>query len=145
MQNFSKIKVTITVLHSKNKIMSVFPPIQNISIFFPFVTAELMLLSCFYMKHKTKLKCKRNMASFTHVVVTMHSYQLKCLTELMLVMRKQHSTATVNLVTLYFQHITIVEYQHVIAITSLFPKLILLYIANMLLGIKCSVTLLRNV
>ena len=27
-QNFSKIKVTITVLHSKNKIMSVFPPIR---------------------------------------------------------------------------------------------------------------------
>ena len=33
-----------------------------------------------------------------------YSYQLKCLThELMLVMRKQHNTATVNLVTLYFQ------------------------------------------
>ena len=34
----------------------------------------------------------------------MDSYQLKCLThELMLVIHKQHSTVTVNLVTLYFQ------------------------------------------
>ena len=43
----------------------------------------------------------------------MHSYQSKYLMrELTLVMRKQHSTATVNLVTLYFQLtlITIVEY-----------------------------------
>ena len=33
-----------------------------------------------------------------------YSYQLKCLTrELMLVMRKQHSTYKVNLVTPYFQ------------------------------------------
>ena len=40
----------------------------------------------------------------THVILTMHSDQLKCLTrELTLVMRKQRSTATVNLVTLYFQ------------------------------------------
>ena len=49
----------------------------------------------------------------THVILMMHSYQLKCLTrELMLVMRKQHSTATVNLHgnILFSAYITIVEY-----------------------------------
>ena len=56
------------------------------------------------MKRKAKLKCKRNVALLTHVILKMHSYQLKCLSrELTLVMCKQHSTATVNLVTLYFQ------------------------------------------
>ena len=64
MQNFSKIKVTITVLHSKNKKMSVFPPTQNIAVFSPFVTAQLMPLSYFHMKHKTKLKCKQNVALY---------------------------------------------------------------------------------
>ena len=70
-----------------------------------FFTAELMPLSCFYMKHKTKLKCKRYMALYNpRDLNDTYSYQLKCLMrELTLVMRKQHSTATVNLVTLYFQ------------------------------------------
>ena len=57
------------------------------------------------MKHKTKLICNRNVALYNpRDLNDAYSYQLKCLTrELTLVMRKQHSTATVNLVTLYFQ------------------------------------------
>ena len=57
------------------------------------------------MKYKTKLKCKRNVALYNQRDLNdAYSYQLKCLTrELTLVMRKQHSTVTVSLVTLYFQ------------------------------------------
>ena len=65
------------------------------------------------MKHKTKLKCKQNVALLTYLILMMHSYQLKFLThELTLVMRKQYGTATVNLVanTLFSTHITTVEY-----------------------------------
>ena len=63
MQNFSKIKVTNTVLHGKNEIMSVFPPIART------LPSSLLCYSrmpFFHMKlkHETKLKCKRNVVLY---------------------------------------------------------------------------------
>ena len=48
----------------QNKTISAFPRIWNIAVFSAFVTAELMPLSCFHMKHKTKVKCKQNVALY---------------------------------------------------------------------------------
>ena len=89
MKNFSsKIKVTITV----------FPPIEYCRLL-SFCYSKMPF---FHIKHETKLKHKRNVALYNPRDLT-DAYQLKCLTrELTLVMHKQHSTATVNLVTLYF-------------------------------------------
>ena len=57
----------------------------------------------FHMKHAAKLKRNRNAALYKTCDLN-EPFQLRCLThELTLVMYKQHSTATVNLVTLYFQ------------------------------------------
>ena len=57
----------------------------------------------FHMKHETKPKRKWNVALYNPCDLD-DAYQLKCLArELMLVMHKQYSIATVNLVTLYFQ------------------------------------------
>ena len=55
------------------------------------------------MKIETKLKHKQNVSQYNpHDLNDAH--QLKYLMhEMTLAMRKQHSTATVNLVTLYFQ------------------------------------------
>ena len=63
MQTSAKLKLQLQSYTAK-KIMSVFPRTQNKSVFSPFVTAELMPLSYFHMKHKTKLKCKQNVALY---------------------------------------------------------------------------------
>ena len=79
--------------------MSAFPPIEH---------CRLLSFCCskmpfFHIKYETKLKHKQNVALYNPHDLN-DAYQLKCLTrELTLVMHKQHSTATVNLVTLYFQ------------------------------------------
>ena len=73
--------------------MSVFPPIEH-SHLLSFCYSKM---SFFHKKHETKLKCKQNMALYNPRDLN-DAYQLKCLTrELMLVMHKQHSSATVNL------------------------------------------------
>ena len=60
MQNFSKIKVTITVLHCKNEMMSVFPPIECCHLL-SFCYSKMPF---FHMKHETKLKLKQNVALY---------------------------------------------------------------------------------
>ena len=135
MQNFSNIKVTITVwLHSKTEIMSIFPPIERCCLL-SFCHSRIPF---FHTKHKTKLKHKQNVTLYNPHDLN-DTYQLKCLTrELALVMHKQHSIATVNLVTLYFKlTLLLLSMYHVIAITSFFPKLILqYYVANAMLGVS---------
>ena len=68
MQNFSKIKVTITVRHRNNKIVYFFYP-YNIAIFTPFVTVEWP-----FSIWNTKQNWNVNKAWLytTHMILTMH-------------------------------------------------------------------------
>ena len=105
MQNF---RITITVLHSKNEIMSVFSPIEHCCLL-SFCYSKMPF---FHIKHEKKLKRKQNVALYNPHDLN-DAYQLKCLTyELMSLMHKQHSTATVNLVTLYFQRSHQINHTH---------------------------------
>ena len=101
MQNFSEIKVTIIVLHSKNEIISVFPPIEH----YRLLCFCYSKMPFFHIKRETKLKRKWNMALYDHN----DEYQLKCLkSELMLVMHKQPNVLPQW--TLFSAHITTLEY-----------------------------------
>ena len=117
MQNFSETKVTIIVAATPKQPISVFQPIEC-AVFTPFVTAECpqnVLLQCHTRnKSETSTKHVRNVALYNPRALS-DANLLECLTyELTLLMHRQHSIDTMNLVTLYFRlTLLLVNMQHV--------------------------------
>ena len=107
MQNFSKTKDTITDLHSKNKTLSVFPPIEH----WRFLSFCYGRIPFFHMKHETKLKHKWNVALYNPCDLN-DAHQLKCdtWTDISNAQTTQYCHSEVGRNTLFSVYITTVEY-----------------------------------
>ena len=79
------------------------------------------------MKHKTKLKCTQNVALYNPSDLNSAQLSIEIFDASADVSNAQTAQYCHSELgnTSFSAHITTVEYQHVIAITSLFPKLIL--------------------